>query len=59
MAAQRDKAEQLRSLHQTARPLVLVNAWDVVSARVIEALGFEAVATTSAGIAWSPGVRGR
>jgi len=52
---QKEKAEKLRVLHQTARPLVLVNAWDVVSARIIEDLGFPAVATTSAGVAWAEG----
>lgn len=55
MSSQKEKAEKLRALHQTAGPLVLVNAWDVVSARIIEDLGFPAVATTSAGIAWVEG----
>ena len=55
MLSQKEKAEKLRALHQTARPLVLVNAWDVVSARIIEDLGFPAVATTSAGVAWAEG----
>lgn len=36
---------------------VLANAWDAGSARILAGLGFEAVATTSAGIAWSFGVR--
>jgi len=53
--SQKEKAEKLRALHQTARPLVLVNAWDVVSARIVEDLGFPAVATTSAGVAWAEG----
>jgi 2-methylisocitrate lyase-like PEP mutase family enzyme len=54
MASPRDlarKAAELRSLHRPGRPLVLVNAWDAVSARVIEKAGSEAIATTSAGIA--------
>ncbi|HXN08276.1 MAG TPA: isocitrate lyase/phosphoenolpyruvate mutase family protein [Candidatus Acidoferrales bacterium] len=55
MSGQREKAEKFRALHQTARPLVLVNAWDVVSARIVEDLGFPAVATTSAGVAWAEG----
>ncbi len=55
MSTLRDKADKLRELHRTARPLVLVNAWDVVSARIIEELGFPAIATTSAGIAWAEG----
>jgi 2-methylisocitrate lyase-like PEP mutase family enzyme len=45
------KYERLRALHHAADPLVLVNAWDVASARIVESLGFPAVATTSAGIA--------
>lgn len=45
------KAERLRALHHADVPLVLVNAWDVASARIIESLGFPAIATTSAGIA--------
>jgi 2-methylisocitrate lyase-like PEP mutase family enzyme len=37
--------------------LVLVNAWDAASARVAEEAGSRAVATTSAGVAWSLGAR--
>ena len=55
MSSQREKAEKFRALHQTPLPLVLVNAWDVVSARIVEVLGFSAVATTSAGVAWAEG----
>src|ERR1700730_6026236 len=55
MSYQKEKAEKFRALHQSARPLVLVNAWDVVSARIVEDLGFPAVATTSAGVAWAEG----
>ncbi|MDQ6768062.1 MAG: isocitrate lyase/phosphoenolpyruvate mutase family protein [Candidatus Eremiobacteraeota bacterium] len=55
MTTTKDRAEHLRALHQTAKPLVLVNAWDAVSARIVEELGFPAVATTSAGIAWAEG----
>jgi len=46
-----DKAEQLRALHKAPPVLVLPNAWDAVSARVFEAEGFPAIATTSAGVA--------
>ncbi len=45
------KAEQLRKLHDGPRILVLANAWDVASARVMEELGYPAIATTSAGVA--------
>lgn len=48
-------AERFRAMHHDATPLVLPNAWDVVSARLIEEAGFGAVATTSAGVAWSLG----
>jgi 2-methylisocitrate lyase-like PEP mutase family enzyme len=46
-----DKAETLRALHRTKPILVLPNAWDAASARLIEAEGFPAIATTSAGVA--------
>jgi len=46
-----DKAEQLRALHHGPPILVLPNAWDAVSARLFEAEGFPAIATTSAGVA--------
>jgi 2-methylisocitrate lyase-like PEP mutase family enzyme len=49
--AQARKAEQLRKLHGGPRILILPNAWDVASARIVEELGFPAIATTSAGIA--------
>ena len=50
-----EKAEALRALHREGNPIVLVNAWDAVSARLVERAGFPAVATTSAGIAFSEG----
>jgi 2-methylisocitrate lyase-like PEP mutase family enzyme len=53
--AQQRKAEQLRKLHSGPRMLVLPNAWDVASARVLEELGYPAIATTSAGVAFSLG----
>jgi 2-methylisocitrate lyase-like PEP mutase family enzyme len=43
------------ALHRGPAPLVLPNAWDVISARLVEDAGFPAVATTSAGVAWSLG----
>jgi 2-methylisocitrate lyase-like PEP mutase family enzyme len=50
-----DKAAALLALH--AGPgFVLPNAWDSGSARILEQVGFPAIATTSAGIAWSCGV---
>src|ERR1700747_3631026 len=49
------KAETLRKLHNGPRVLVLPNAWDVASARVLEELGYPAIATTSAGVAFALG----
>src|SRR3984893_17612094 len=53
--AQARKAEELRKLHGGPKVLVLPNAWDVASARVVEELGFPAIATTSAGVAFALG----
>ena len=50
-----DKAAALRALHHGPSILVLPNAWDAASARVIEEAGFPAIATTSAGVALSLG----
>src|SRR5260370_41787776 len=44
-----------RSLHQGPALLVLPNAWDAGTARLIESVGAKAIATTSAGLAWSRG----
>lgn len=55
-ASQHGKADRLRALHLDGPPLLLPNAWDVASATIIEAGGAPAVATTSAGVAWSLGV---
>ena len=50
-----DKAATLLALHE-GPGFVLPNAWDPGSARILEGVGFPAIATTSAGIAWSLGV---
>jgi 2-methylisocitrate lyase-like PEP mutase family enzyme len=44
-----------RKLHTGPDVLVMPNAWDAGSARVIESVGAKAIATTSAGVAWSRG----
>lgn len=54
-ASQQDKAKQFHALHGNGQVLVLPNAWDVASARIVEDAGAAAVATTSAGVAWSLG----
>jgi 2-methylisocitrate lyase-like PEP mutase family enzyme len=46
-----DKAARFLALHQQDRPLLLANAWDVGSAKLLTSLGFEALATTSSGYA--------
>lgn len=50
-----DKAIRFRELHRGPGALALPNAWDVASARIFEEAGFPAIATTSAGIAFSLG----
>ncbi len=50
------QAEFFASLHRAGDPLLLANAWDVASAVAIAAAGAKAIATTSAGVAWSLGV---
>jgi 2-methylisocitrate lyase-like PEP mutase family enzyme len=47
--------ETFRILHAGPDLLLLPNAWDAGSARLIESLGAKAIATTSAGLAWSRG----
>ncbi|MET9035325.1 isocitrate lyase/PEP mutase family protein [Streptomyces mirabilis] len=50
-----ETALAFRTLHIPGRPLVLPNAWDTASARLVEEAGAAAVATTSAGLAWDLG----
>ncbi len=54
MASQAERARTFRALHEGA-PFVIPNPWDAGSARVLEALGFEALATTSSGFAFTLG----
>src|SRR6266404_5315142 len=53
--SQRERAARFRALHGGPEILLLCNVWDAASARLVEEAGFPAVATTSAGIAWSLG----
>jgi 2-methylisocitrate lyase-like PEP mutase family enzyme len=55
MTSQTDKAIQFLQLHRGPDVLLLPNVWDVASARIIEAAGFPALATSSAGVAFSLG----
>src|SRR5262252_5557021 len=52
--SQRQKAADFRALHE-AGTFVIPNPWDAGSARMFEALGFEALATTSSGFAFTLG----
>jgi 2-methylisocitrate lyase-like PEP mutase family enzyme len=52
---QATRAEHFRSLHRPGTPLLMPNAWDVGSAALFAALGFEALATTSGGFAATKG----
>ena len=54
MVAQADKARRFRALHE-GEPFVIPNPWDAGSARVLEALGFQALASTSSGFAFTLG----
>jgi len=55
MKTQSQKAEFFRTLHRGPEILVLPNAWDCCSARIFQQAGFPAIATTSAGIAFTLG----
>ena len=57
MITQTEKARAFQALHQRDRAFIIPNPWDVGSARLLAALGFEALATTSAGYAFSMGQR--
>jgi len=50
-----DRRARFRALHDREQVFVMPNPWDAGSARLLESCGFEALATTSAGFAWSIG----
>ncbi|VAV94542.1 Probable carboxyvinyl-carboxyphosphonate phosphorylmutase [hydrothermal vent metagenome] len=56
MTSQAEKAKAFRALHEADGIFVIPNPWDVGSAKMLENLGFKALATTSAGHAFSMGV---
>jgi 2-methylisocitrate lyase-like PEP mutase family enzyme len=56
MGDQAAKAQRFLELHRPGRPLLLPNAWDAGSARLLASLGFEAIATTSSGHAATLGL---
>jgi 2-methylisocitrate lyase-like PEP mutase family enzyme len=55
LSAQADTAKHFLELHRSEHPLLLPNPWDLGSARLLAALGFKALATTSGGFAASLG----
>lgn len=57
MTTQRAKGEAFRALHKRKRAFIIPNPWDVGTARLLSHLGFEALASTSAGYAFSMGLR--
>ena len=57
MKTQADKAHAFRALHERSGAFIIPNPWDAGSARILASFGFEALATTSAGAAFSAGRR--
>jgi 2-methylisocitrate lyase-like PEP mutase family enzyme len=54
---QAEKAERFQALHARPGAFIIPNPWDAGTARILAALGFEALTTTSAGLAFSYGRR--
>jgi 2-methylisocitrate lyase-like PEP mutase family enzyme len=57
LPTQAEKANQFQALHQRPEPFVVANPWDAGTARVLTSLGFSALSTTSAGLAFALGRR--
>jgi len=55
MATQVEKGKLFRDLHRRDRAFIIPNPWDIGTARLLQILGFEALATSSAGFAFSVG----
>jgi 2-methylisocitrate lyase-like PEP mutase family enzyme len=55
MAKSNPRADVFHALHAGPAILILPNAWDAASAKIIESAGAKAIATTSGGVAWSMG----
>lgn len=53
----RQKLDEFIHLHHSTGAFLMPNAWDAGTARILEGLGFKAIATTSAGLAFSMGIR--
>jgi 2-methylisocitrate lyase-like PEP mutase family enzyme len=57
MKSQAEKAKIFRALHERDHAFIIPNPWDIGTARLLASIGFEALATTSAGYAFSVGQR--
>jgi 2-methylisocitrate lyase-like PEP mutase family enzyme len=57
MLTQAEKGRAFRALHERAGAFIIPNPWDIGTARLLARLGFEALATTSMGYAFSVGQR--
>lgn len=57
MRSQADKGRAFRAMHEVDSAFIIPNPWDIGTARLLAHLGFEALATTSAGYAFSLGQR--
>jgi 2-methylisocitrate lyase-like PEP mutase family enzyme len=57
MPTQSEKGRVFRALHERDRAFIIPNPWDIGTARLLAHLGFEALATTSMGYAFSAGQR--
>src|SRR5712691_7103327 len=57
MPTQAEKGRTFRALHERDSAFIIPNPWDIGTARLLAHLGFEALATTSAGYAFSAGQR--
>src|SRR5919204_1538920 len=55
MASQAENGRAFRALHERDHAFIIPNPWDVGTARLLQSLGFDALATTSAGFAFSIG----
>jgi len=55
MKTQAEKGEVFRALHGPGKAFIIPNPWDIGTARLLAGLGFKALATTSAGYAFSIG----
>lgn len=57
MKTQREKGELFRALHERERAFIIPNPWDAGTARMLAQMGYEALATTSAGNAFAHGLK--